>query len=113
MVGKDKVWPKSIEAQLMSGNAGDIWNIDKFEMEVDEDRTSGRHTRKIHPTNERPLGQWNHYKITLFGGDLTLEVNGKIQNVGRWCEELPGKICLQSEGARIQFRNIRLTPLER
>ena len=113
MVGKDKVWPKSIEAQLMSGNAGDIWNIDKFEMEVDEDRTSGRHTRKIHPTNERPLGQWNHYKITLFGGDLTLEVNGKIQNVGRWCEELSGKICLQSEGTRIQFRNIRLTPLER
>ena len=47
-------------------------------MEVDEGRTRGARTQKIHPTNERPIGQWNQYKITLFGGDLTLEVNGKI-----------------------------------
>ncbi|MEE2712109.1 MAG: PVC-type heme-binding CxxCH protein, partial [Planctomycetota bacterium] len=113
MVGEDKVWPKSIEADLVSHGAGDILNMGDFEMEVDEDRTRGARTQKIHPTNERPIGQWNQYKITLFGGDLTLEVNGKIQNVGRWCEELPGKIGLQSGGAHIQFRNIRLTPLER
>ena len=25
--------------------------------------------------------------------------------------EVPGKICLQSEGAEIQFRDVRLTPL--
>src|SRR5262249_30897183 len=29
MVGEDKVWPKSIEAQLLHQNAGDIWNIDE------------------------------------------------------------------------------------
>ncbi|MAG58900.1 MAG: hypothetical protein CMJ83_21650 [Planctomycetes bacterium] len=113
MTGMDKVWPKSIEAQLQHRNAGDIWNIDAFDMEVDESRTSGRRTRKLLPTNEKPLGEWNHYKITLLGGNLTLEVNGRIQNVASWCVEVPGKICLQSEGAPVQFRDIRLTPLRR
>ena len=27
---KDEVWPKSMEAQLQSGRAGDIWNIGNF-----------------------------------------------------------------------------------
>ena len=33
MIGEDKVWPKSIEAQLQSRNAGDIWNIDEVPMQ--------------------------------------------------------------------------------
>ena len=96
----------------MHRNAGDIWNIDRFPMEVDRERTSGRRTRKRLPTNELPLGGWNRYRITLFGGELTLEVNGVVQNTASWCDEVPGKICLQSEGAFIQFRNVRLTPLQ-
>jgi putative membrane-bound dehydrogenase-like protein len=103
-----KVWPKSIEAQLMSKNAGDIWNIDKFNMVVNEDRTTGRHTKKALPTNEKPLGQWNHYRIRLVGSNLTLEVNGEVQNTASWCERIPGAIALQSEGAVIEFKNIVL-----
>ncbi len=111
MVGTDKVWPKSIEAQLQSRHAGDIWNIDHFPMQVDPARTQGRRTRKLLPTNEVPLGGWNRYRIVLDHGELVLEVNGVVQNLGRWCEEVPGKICLQSEGAYIEFRNIRLRPI--
>lgn len=103
-----KVWPKSIEAQLMSKNAGDIWNIDRFNMITDEERTSGRHTKKILRTNEKPLGQWNHYRIRLVGSNLTLEVNGEVQNTASWCERIPGAIALQSEGAVIEFKNILL-----
>src|SRR5437667_4349216 len=40
----DKVWPKSIESQLNSGDAGDIWNIDKFAMKTDPARTKDRRT---------------------------------------------------------------------
>lgn len=112
MVGEDKVWPKSIEAQLHSQNAGDIWNIDQFPLKVDADRTEGRRTVKLQPTNEKPLGEWNHYEITMDHGTLTLRVNGQVQNVATDCEETPGKICLQSEGAPIEFRNIRLRPLD-
>jgi len=111
MVGADKVWPKSIEAQLHHRNAGDIWNIDQFPMEVDAERTNGRRTKKRAPSNEKPLGEWNTYRILLNHGELLLEVNGLVQNTASWCEEVPGKICLQSEGATIEFRNIRLRPI--
>ncbi|MGB0953206.1 MAG: PVC-type heme-binding CxxCH protein [Planctomycetota bacterium] len=103
-----KVWPQSIEAQLHSGNAGDIWNIDAFPMRVAMDRTSGRHTAKLLPSNEKPLGEWNRYRIRLVGGELELEVNGQIQNTATWCQQIPGAIALQSEGAVIEFRNVHL-----
>jgi sugar phosphate isomerase/epimerase len=111
MVGADKVWPRSIEAQLQAGSAGDIWNIDEFPLQTDVARTNGRHTVKLKPTNERPIGQWNDYEITLNGGDLMLKVNGEVQNTATGAWITPGKICLQSEGAEIEMRNIVLTPL--
>jgi putative membrane-bound dehydrogenase-like protein len=110
-VGPDKVWPKSIEAQLHSRDAGDIWNIDAVAMLVEPSRTSGRRTVKAAPCNERPLGEWNRYAITLDRGDLTLEINGDVQNTARWCEEISGNLCLQSEGAEIHFRNVVLYPI--
>ena len=113
MIGEDKVWPRSIEAQLHHQNAGDIWNIDKFPMKVATERTNDRHTRKEHPTNERPLGEWNDYEITLIGSNLELKVNGLVQNTATEVLETPGKLCLQSEGAAIEFRNIVLTPVEK
>ncbi len=111
MVGEDKVWPKSVEAQLQHQNAGDFWNIDKFPMKVAEDRTQGRHTKKANETNEKPLGEWNQYRIVVEGGNIQLFVNGLLQNEATEVEEVAGKICLQSEGAEIHFRNIQLEPL--
>jgi len=109
----DKVWPKSIEAQGLSNNMGDIWNIDRFPMKVDPSRTRGRRTVKMHPSNERPIGQWNDYEVTLNGGDLGIRVNNLLQNKASDCAEIPGKICLQSEGSPKQFRNIVLVPIVR
>lgn len=108
MVGPNKVWPKSIEAQLHSRNAGDIWNIGDVKGDFAKDRTNGRRTKKAHDTNEKPLGEWNRYTITLNGGDLTLEVNGLVQNVATNCEVVPGRLGFQSEGAYIEFRKIDL-----
>jgi len=106
-----KVWPRSIEAQLQSGSAGDIWNIDAFPLLVDAARTSGRHTVKLQPSNERPLGEWNHYRIRVDGRHVTLEVNGAVQNTADWAAHWSGPIALQSEGAVIEFRNIVLRPI--
>lgn len=108
----DKVWPRGMECQLNTGDSGDIWNIDKFPMTVDESRTKGRRTVKMHEGNEKPLGEWNQYEITCDGPNLELKVNGLVQNTATNCAELPGKICLQAEGAEIEFRNLELTPLE-
>lgn len=109
-IGEDKVWPRSIEAQLQSGSAGDFWNIENFPMTAAKDRTNGRNTRKTH-ANEHPIGEWNEYEIIVDGPDVTLKVNGEVLNQATECLETPGKICLQSEGAEIHFRNIRLAPI--
>ena len=110
-IGEDTVWPNSIEAQLHSRNAGDIWNIGDFPMKADASRTKGRRTIKAHETNEKPLGEWNRYRIRLDRGDLTLEVNGLVQNQATDCREIPGRIGLQSEGAHIEFRTVELRPI--
>lgn len=111
VVGADQVWPKSIEAQLESRSAGDIWNIGEFPMQAQASRTEGRHTTKEHATNEKPLGEWNKYSIRLDGGRLELRVNGLLQNVADHCEVVAGKIALQSEGSHIEFREIKIRPL--
>ncbi len=111
MVGPDKVWPKSIECQGQSGSMGDIWNIGKFPMKAAEDRTRGRHTRKRHESNERPIGEWNDYCITLDGGQLVIKVNNLVQNTATECQEVGGKIGFQAEGSPKQFRNIVLVPI--
>jgi hypothetical protein len=113
MVGPDKVWPRSIEAQGQFEAAGDIWNIDEFPMKVDPARTSGRHTQKMHESNEKPVGEWNQYEITLDGGYLELKVNELVQNTATECWETPGKICLQSEGSPMEFRNLVLIPIKK
>jgi hypothetical protein len=109
-IGEQKVWPRSVEAQLQSENAGDFWNIDKFGMKTVPERTRGRNTRKTHGA-ERPIGEWNEYEIIVDGGDIVLKVNGQVLNRAWDVTVIPGQICLQSEGAVIQFRRIRLAPI--
>jgi hypothetical protein len=109
-VDEDKVWPKSIEAQLLSGSAGDFFNIGEVDMKTDPARTNGRHTKRLRDA-ERPIGQWNEYEIICDGSNITLIVNGDAVNDAWDVATTPGKICLQSEGAEIHFRNIRLAPI--
>jgi hypothetical protein len=110
IIGPDKVWPRCIEAQLESGNAADFWNIDEFPMKTDPARTQGRNTKKTHGA-EQPVGEWNEYEIIVEHSKVMLKVNGELLNHAWDVQETPGKIGLQSEGAEIQFRNIRLAPL--
>jgi hypothetical protein len=114
--GKDAIWPKSAEAQLMSGNAGDIWLIGGFKLDVDKERKDPKVERhffkmKTDKPVEKPLGEWNTYRIVCKGDTITLYVNGVKLNEGTKSELERGKIALQSEGAPISFRNIHLVPI--
>jgi hypothetical protein len=111
VAGEHQVWPRSIEAQLHSGNAGDFWNIGEFAMQVDAARTKGRNTKKTH-ANEKPIGEWNDYEIVVDGPWVRLTVNGQVLNEAWDCGVIPGHIALQSEGAEIHFRIIRLQLLK-
>jgi len=109
--GEDKIWPRCLEAQLMSRNAGDFWIIDNFPVTTVAERTNGRNAKKTH-CNENAPGEWNEYEIVVNKGDVTLIVNGEVLNTATVAEEIAGKICLQSEGVEIQFRRISLVPLD-
>lgn len=115
MTGPDKVWPKSLECQLMSRNAGDFYVIGGVETEQHKKagkRIAGRRTIKLKKSTEKPLGQWNAYDIICQDDWVVVLVNGVLQNIATGCSETFGRICLQSEGAPIEFRNIYIEPLE-
>ena len=112
--GIDKTWPRSVEAQLMHENAGDFWLIDQTTIKVDGKQVGPKkfaNAKKKHPSNEKPLGQWNSYDIICDGKTISLFVNGLLQNQGTDSTLSSGPICLQSEGSPIEFRNIYLEPV--
>ena len=115
MSGEDKVWPRSLECQLAAGNAGDFWVIGGVELAEHAkggDRVRGRRTVKLKDSSEKPPGEWNRYDIICKDDWIVVLVNGVLQNVATKCSDKSGKICLQSEGAPIEYRNIWVEPLE-
>ncbi|MCS7272945.1 MAG: DUF1080 domain-containing protein [Fimbriimonadales bacterium] len=112
--GEHKIWPRSVEAQLMYMNAGDFWLIDGAPLETDPafvDKNAPRH--RIRKKNaEKPAPEWNQYEIIVYNDRIILRVNGETVNEGTGAEVVAGKIALQSEGGEIHFRNIELIVLE-
>ncbi len=111
--GDDKTWPLCIEAQLMSGSAGDFWFMDGSTGATDQARVNAQranNTRKLLAA-EKPAGEWNRYQIISLNGTLTLLVNGQLVNWATECKPSEGLIGLQSEGGPIEFRTVELTPM--
>jgi hypothetical protein len=120
IVGEPMPLPKCFEAQLKSGDAGDIWAFQGMTLDSDTPRfrevnheTFGHFVGVAKMMgNEKPPGEWNKYEITLDGDKLMLVVNGKKVNECTGCDVVAGHIGLQSEGAEIHFRTVQLMPLE-
>ena len=119
--GTDKIWPKSLEAQINAGDAGDFWGLDGYVLDGPADRKKtlesaqfGKLTNvKKSAAVEKPAGQWNHYKIVADGPVVTLEINGQVVNRATNCETAPGRILLTSEGSAIEFRNVQLRSISK
>ena len=56
-------------------------------------------------------GEWNTYVVVCVDGTIKLSVNGKFVNGISQSSQRKGFICLEAEGAEIQFRNIRIIEL--
>jgi hypothetical protein len=56
-------------------------------------------------------GQWNTYDVVAVDGVVKLSVNGKFVNGISKASVKKGYLCLESEGAEIHFRNIRIMEL--
>lgn len=59
----------------------------------------------------RGKGEWNTYDVVCVDGTIKLSVNGKFVNGISKASQKKGYICLEAEGAEIQFRNIRIAVL--
>ncbi len=81
---------------------------------------NGVKTAPDNPRGERSMsienrckgrGEWNVYDVVAVDGVIKLSVNGKFVNGISKSTQKKGYLCLESEGAKIHFRNIRLLEL--
>jgi len=120
--GAPKAIPRAYEAQLRSGDAGDLYGFWGMPLEGDVAR---RREAKGHEMlgdmvgftkaegAEKPEGEWNVYEITVDGPSIVVLVNAKKVNEAKGALVAPGRIGLQSEGGEIHFRRVELTPIAR
>ncbi|HYV26922.1 MAG TPA: family 16 glycoside hydrolase [Candidatus Eisenbacteria bacterium] len=88
---------------------GDVFPIHGASM-----KPFGRHNgQRSFPSEERSKGspEWNHYRIVCTNGVLRLHVNGKEVSGGEECNYRKGYLALESEGAPVEFRNLRIKEL--
>lgn len=125
-VPKGKRLPKGLEVQMLE--------LDWVNLHKKKDGTLqpiayvhgelfGANGLKITPDNPRGSrsksienrckgkGQWNVYDVVFVDGVVKLSVNGKFVNGVRKASVKKGYLCLESEGAEIHFRNIRILEL--
>ena len=118
-----KMFPKSIEVQMMHENAGDFWCIVQ-DIEADkmlERRgpkeewgiTEGKKRRVENLTNgsEHSLGEWNSMIVECFKNKIKVWVNDDLVNYGYNATANSGQIAVQAEGAEVVFRKLKLSPI--
>ncbi|WP_406693690.1 DUF1080 domain-containing protein [Singulisphaera sp. Ch08] len=100
-----KVWPKSIEVQLLNADSGNTFAIfgAKF---------SGAKNAQAQKQAIKPIGQWNHLEVTCQNGRITSTINGVEVAQGTGASPDSGHIGWQSEGGPIQFREILIKRLK-
>jgi hypothetical protein len=119
-------FPKGIEVQMLELDWINL-NKDKDGKPRHEGYVSGElfgvGGNKIVPDNprgERSMsyelrckgkGEWNTYDLVAVDGVLKLSVNGKFVNGISKAQQRKGYLCLESEGAEIHFRNIKIMEL--
>ncbi|HVD04405.1 MAG TPA: DUF1080 domain-containing protein [Gemmatimonadaceae bacterium] len=117
------MFPRSIEVQMESGNAGDFWCIREDIRVPDMERRRGpasewgttegkaRRIRNLTDNSEKPVGEWNTMAIEAVGRSIRVWVNGDLVNDGSDATADHGRIALQSEGSEVEFRKILLAQI--
>lgn len=119
-----RMFPKSIEVQMMHENAGDFWCIVEDIVTPDMEARRGpreewgitegkkRRIKNLTDGSEKPLGKWNSMTIECLGNQIKVWVNGDLVNYGYDATAHKGQIALQAEGGVVEFRKVVLTPID-
>lgn len=142
-VGKEgavgNVWMRSIECQVQEGDTGDLFCVDSTLADVPAIKPENKSYQyepdgKLHKfqmgsrfckksiDNEKPNEAWNRLDIYVFGTESMHVINGKenmhlyniSQTINGEVEPLTkGKIQIQSEGAEVFYRNIKIKQINK
>ena len=120
-----KMFPKSLEVQMMHQNAGDFWCIQEDVTVPDMEARRGaknewgvsegkqRRILNLTDSSEKTPGEWNNMIIECVGNAIKVWVNGKLVNYGFDCTTSKGQIAVQAEGAEVEFRKLQLKPIKK
>jgi hypothetical protein len=89
---------------------GETWGVD--DVSAIPDNPSPNRGRSASVEN-RALGRgnWNSYIVVAVDGVIKMSVNGKFVNGLSKSSQKKGYICMESEGAEIHFRNLKIMEL--
>jgi hypothetical protein len=70
-------------------------------------------SQRSFPTARHSRGTpaWNRYYVRAIDGEVRLWVNGHEVSGGTDCQPATGFLCLESEGAPVEFRHLRIREL--
>lgn len=87
---------------------GELFGVGSVKTATDNPR--GDRSKSIE-NRAKGRGEWNTYDIVCVDGVIKLSVNGKFVNGISKSTLKKGYICLEAEGAELEFRNFRLIEL--
>ncbi|MDZ7724687.1 MAG: DUF1080 domain-containing protein [candidate division KSB1 bacterium] len=100
---------------MQAGNAGDIILIGPSSVtqadSVIRNEQGFDKAPRFEESSENPEGEWNTYSIVCDSAEMTVRVNGVLQNSVTDVSFISGPIGFQSEGSAIEFRNLYIEPL--
>lgn len=99
-IKEHKVWPTSIEVQGMNRDAGSLIPIKL--------KAKGAFDAEAQKKALKAVGEWNAMEIAAKDGTITVKLNDALINTITEFEPREGHIGFQSEGAKIDWRNIRI-----
>ena len=135
-------WMRSHEFQIEEGDCGDYWGCAGaiFDVRARKDQNDtyiydengdlltfgitspiGRRCIKF-PDAEKPSGEWNTIDLYCFGNTSVHVINGTVNMIlhnsrqsegGREIPLTRGKIQIQSEGAEVFYRSIRISSIDK
>jgi hypothetical protein len=116
--GPDIMRPNSIEIQLKTPDAGDLYlagpqlSASKMGLILHTEQYDVIRIPKELTDSENPTGQWNSLDVFCKANTIRVFINGFPQNEVINVSRIRGSICMISRGVPIEFKNLYLNPLK-